>query len=73
MSSARVIEIFYMPIKEGVEIDSTMRNLTAIGYDAPAGILSMYWGIQLEDPTTLDIIAGMPFSFPSFPSAPIEH
>lgn len=62
-----------MPIKEGVEIDNAMRNLAVIGYGDPAGILSMYWGIQLEDPTTLDVIAGMPFSSPSFPSAPTEH
>lgn len=67
MSSTQVVEIFHMPIKPGEEIDSTMRKLAEISFNTPGGTLALYWGVQLEDLATLDIIAGTPFFPPSSP------
>ncbi|KAH7418864.1 hypothetical protein BKA64DRAFT_739218 [Cadophora sp. MPI-SDFR-AT-0126] len=55
MAEARVVEIVHVPVKQGMDVNSIMLKLAAISSDVP-GRLSQYWGLQLEDQTTLDVI-----------------
>jgi hypothetical protein len=59
MSEGRVTEITHLPIQHGVDVDTTMQKISSLCANVP-GMLSWYWGIQVEHPDMLDLVAGTP-------------
>ena len=60
--SESIVEIVYMPLKQGLDLENgeakTVWDATIAAINKQAGLKVGYWGRQIENPDTVQMVAG---------------